>query len=276
MNSIDKIPEFHKKKLLDDGNIMYHVTCAYCGNEITFRHSNKPKKCPYCGSTNFRKPKTETQLFHLQRKYLDEHKESALGDIYLILVDYARSIIKKSLPREFTYHYELIDEKASDAATLFIEQYLAKSEFRVENSFGGYLQRKVKEVLWNKKARREENHESLNAHMEGEENSSTEMIDITASTEHIEIEDANTLLSKHDLENGIINLIEKSANRIRKEYSVGKSLIFLGALLVRMRQGLYRDGETRMNLYYKNFGTKTKEQVDSMMLLIYRFIREEL
>ena len=104
--------------------------------------------------------------------------------MYSILRDYAKSILKNHLPRDFTYHYGLIDEKANDAANLLIEQYLDKKNFYIENSFAGYLQWKVKQVLWNKKTKREEDHESLNVHMESEDSSAPELLDMASQSEN--------------------------------------------------------------------------------------------
>lgn len=288
---IEKIPEFNTKQVDSAGNVVYSVVCAYCGREVQYRHSEKPAKCPHCGSTDYRKPKTETMLFNLQRQYLDGRDQETLSRMYLILCDYAKSIIKKHLPRNFTYHYGHVEEKATDAANLLIENYLSKNQFKVENSFAGYLQWRVKEVLWNKRTRREEDHESLNAHIEKEDSSSPELVDLAnqldeqpvsgfslghpqGQTSQVETTVLTNEALRGDLQAGLYELLSRMLTQIGQEYSTLTKYIVLGALCLRIERGYYQDGEAALNRYYVRFGTETKELVDKAMLLFYRFIKE--
>lgn len=277
IKTIDQIPEYHEKEILSDNTTLYRVTCAYCGNEVQFKHSAKPSRCPHCGEKDYRKPKTETQLFKLQREYLNGDTE-ALGPLYLILKDYAKSIIKKNIPREFTYHFDKIEEKSSDAANLMIEQYLVKPGFKVDYSFGGYLQWKVKEVLWNKKVRKEENHDSLNSYLETEDDN-IEGIDILSDHvkmfhEHAQEIDyaASNEFYKKDTEYGLSQVVDTIMKRVSTEYSTLSKLLLLGALLVKI--DISGESDALLHRYYAVFGTDIKHLVDKSLLVMYQFLKE--
>jgi DNA-directed RNA polymerase subunit RPC12/RpoP len=292
LKAIDKIPEFHTKGTDDEGGTIYHVVCAYCGKDISYKHSRKPERCPHCGASDYRKPKTETMLFSLQRKYLENRDEKTLSQMYLILRDYAQSIIKKHLPRDFTYHYGHVEEKASDAANLLIENYLSKPNFSVENSFAGYLQWRVKEVLWNKRTRREENHESLNVHVAEENADSPELLEFASyfdgqtvgelntnpngdpRTNEVENSVFNAETNRQDLEAGLLKLLQRIFDRVEAEYSTLTKLLVMAAICLRVERGSLAGGEEALNMYYLRFGTRIKPLTDTSILLIYRFIKE--
>lgn len=292
-NELDKIPEFHSKEVDEGGGVVYTVVCAYCGNEISFKHSEKPSKCPYCGAKDYRKPKTETMLFQLQQEYTTTGDKDVLTKMYAILRDYAKSILKKHLPRDFTYHYSLVEEKANDAANLLIENYLSKPNFYIENSFAGYLQWKVKQVLWNKKTKREEDHESLNVHIENEDSSTPELVDLTSQAENSPTswESSTVFLNsstnsrgvedvvldpevlKEDLEKGVIALIERILDTVEVEYSKHMKLLLIGAMCVQFSHNM-QDNDA-INRYYTRFGTRVKPLLEGVVLMIYRFVKEE-
>lgn len=291
-SELEKIPEFHTKEVDEDGNVVYTVVCAYCGNDVSFKHSEKPDKCPYCGSKEYRKPKTETMLFQLQQEYMSTGSTEALTKMYAILRDYAKSILKKHLPRDFTYHYSLVEEKANDAANLLIENYLGKNNFYIETSFAGYLQWKVKQVLWNKKTKREEDHESLNVHIENEDSSSSELVDFASQIEGATTSwDAYTMaksgspsskgaedivldpqIMKEDLESGVFTLIEKILQQVEQEYSKHTKMLLAAALYVQIANN-FQDNE-QINRYYMRYGTRIKPLLERSVLLIYLFIKE--
>jgi hypothetical protein len=267
-------PVNSKKRI--DGKTKYEKICVYCTKEVTYFHGRKPQQCPHCGADNYIKPPTETDLFLLQSKYHKTKDQKYLEKMFIILKSYAASIIKKNLPKDFVYHYDKLDEKAQDAASLFIEYYLVHDNFVVEKSFGGYLQWKVKEVLWNKKAQREEDHESLNSTFMSDDSHSKELLDVTTFA-HITplygtVEDhtIDKTTDQNDLVEGIMNIIEQSMIQLYKLYSKTQALLILNAICLTM------EGKTDlyMDKYYHQFGSFLKEDVDLVKLLIYRFIKE--
>lgn len=269
MNQIES-----KEKI--DGKVKYDKICVYCLQEVSFYHGKKPERCPYCGAKNYIKPPTETKLFILQNKFLATRNKEYLSQMFILLKSYASSIIKKLLPKSFTYNYEHVDEKAEDVATLFIEYYLAHPEFKIEKSFGGLLQWRVKEVLWNKKDQREDNHSSLDKQLsEDEGTSGKEMLDIV-DLSHVQpfygtgIGQEDRRIEGDDLVDGLCKVIE-SISETLKSYN-SKFIVYytlLGICLsIENHSSLY------MDKFYHKFGSTLKEGVDLSMLLIYRFIKE--
>jgi len=269
----------HKKNKVN-GRVKYEKICVYCTKEVQYFHGKKPQVCPHCGASDYIKPPTETKLFLIQNEYLKDRSSEYLSELFVILKAYATSIIKKNLPKDFIYHYDKLDEKAQDAATLFIEYYLVYPDFKVEKSFGGYLQWKVKEVLWNKKLQREEDHESLNhiGNKSWKDGDSTQSLDWTmfANMQPIygTIEDHTQALfteSTDDLILGIINIINESMIQLRIIYNTDYYVLLslYGICLI-----LEGKTEIYMDKFYHHFGSKIKKDVDLIKLLIFRFIKE--
>ena len=270
------IEKVHKKNRVS-GKMKYEKICVYCTKEVEYFHGKKPSICPHCGASDYTKPPTETKLFILQDLYLKNRDNKHLTEMFVILKSYAVSLIKRVLPKDFIYHYDQVEEKAQDAATAFIEYYLVHEDFKVEKSFGGYLQWKVKEVLWNKKLQREEDHESLNfsSHKVNYDQPVDRTVFASMKPLYGTIEDHTqaaiaSVTSSDDLILGIETIISTSLNEVKTKLSLHQTLLVLLGVCLTM------EGKTDvyMDKFYHYFGSKIKKYVDITKLLIYRFIKE--
>lgn len=267
-----------KTKKKTDKGILYKRTCAYCGKTVEYYHSEKPEYCPYCGSYNYIKPQTETKLFLLQKSYFEHGRDKdILGKMYLILREYAKSMIKTELKRNqmTRYTYDDIDMKASDAATLLLEYYLTKPAFKIEQSFGGYLDNKVKQALYNKKEQREEIHTSYNSLLTDSDGHSEEIGEMKEKLNFKYIfgdeeEYRKRVLSEKELINGIHKIVTTIAETVTKNYNKKDSLLLLIGMYVRLQH----TNNSIMDNYYRYFGSIYKEFIDSSLLLLYQFIKE--
>ena len=263
-----------------EGKVQYTKVCVFCRKEVTFFHGHKPKKCPYCGMRNYIKPPTETKLFGLQHKYFQTGDTKYISEIFVILKKYAVSIIKKNLPKDFIYHYDSIEEKAEDAATLVIEQYLShdKGIFYIEHSFGGYLQKKVQQVLFNKKIQAEEKHESLDTTIATENmNDYKDIMDIS-NTLHVtpiystlEKHTTDETINHEDIKNGIMSIINLSMDEIKHIHDNYSDYVLIWYSLVLL---LSNHSNDYMDNFYKKFGYHIKEYNNRIMVTIYQFIKE--
>lgn len=268
-----------KTKKKTENGILYKRTCAYCGKTVEYYHSEKPEYCPYCGAYNYIKPKTETKLFLLQKQYLEHGRDNeVLGKMYLILKDYAKSMIKIQLQKSgmTKYNYDDIDMKASDAATLLLEYYLTKPSFKIEQSFGGYLKDKVKQALYNKTEQREDSYASFNSLLVDSEGQSEEIGELKErlNFDYIfgdEDEYRKRVLSEKELIEGIHRIIDKIIETVNMNYSIKDSLLLLIGVYVRINNP---NNSSVMSLYYKYFGSRYKDFIDSALLLLYEFIKE--
>ena len=262
-----------KRKSKDkEGRVQYESTCALCGRVVTYAHGEKPLVCPYCSQEDYIKPKTETRLFRLQDEWIRTRNNEVLGSLYLIMVDYAQSLIKKSLPATFTYHYSQIDEKASDAANLIIEYYLSKPHFQIEKSFGGYINTKIREVLWNKKDQEEDNHESIHSFINDEVDKEilevTNVLGLDSLFGDFE-EYTQRERDKDYMLNGLKSIIKSISTKILKDYGAYYQLITLIGIKY------FIENQSDMKKFYAIYSEKIiKKLIDKSMLIVYEFIKE--
>lgn len=261
-----------KKKYRKNGDVYYENSCVLCEKIVTYKHGEKPEICPYCKQEDYVKPTTETRLFHLQNKFLDNRDKEILGSMYILMKDYAGSLIKKVLPRSFTYHYDKVDEKASDAVNTIIDYYLNNEMFQIEKSFAGYINTKVREVLWSKKNQQEDNHESIysyiNSDIETEILNAATILDLDSLFPQFD-EYLDREQTKSEILEGIEALIESIAERIKEEYGYYYQLLsLLGVYFYVINQG-------DIGKFYDNFqNIQIKELVDKCMVIVYEFIKE--
>lgn len=272
-----KKSDYHKKKRVD-GKTKYEKICVYCGKEVVYFHGKKPSVCPHCGSLDYIKPPTETHLFLLQKKYLENGNQHYLDKMFEVLQVYAVSIIKKMLPRDFKSHYDKVDEKAHDAASLLIVDYLTHpiGEYVIEASFGGYLRKKAQQVMWNKKLQNEERHDSLNRVIDPSSDSDKEMLSISeimnieplygTTNDHVN----DSYNDKIDISDGIFSIIDSIISTIKQEYGYVVALQTLYGISIRIDKGNNHD----MNEYYHLFGSVLKDLIDKSMLMVYQYIKD--
>jgi len=272
---MDKVIKTKKKT---ENGILYKRTCAYCGKTVQYYHSEKPEYCPYCGAYNYIKPKTETTLFLLQKEYLEHGRDNeVLGKMYLILKDYAKSMIKMQLQKSgmTKYNYDDIDMKASDSATLLLEYYLTKPAFKIEQSFGGYLKDKVKQALYNKTEQREDSYASFNSLLSDSEGHAEEIGELKEQLNFNYIfgdqdKYRKRILSEKELVDGIHRIIAKITETVTESYNRKDSLLLLIGMYIRINN----TNNSTMDNYYKYFGSVYKDFIDASLLLLYEFIKE--
>lgn len=267
-----------KTKKKTDNGILYKRTCAYCGKTVEYYHSEKPEYCPFCSAYNYIKPDTETKLFLLQKSYFEHGRDNEiLGKMYLILREYAKSMIKTELKRNqmTRYTYDDIDMKASDAATLLLEYYLTKPAFKIEQSFGGYLDNKVKQALYNKKEQKEDIHSSYNAIISDNNGHLEEVGEMKEALNFSYIfgdedEYRKRILSEKELLDGIHKIISRIVFTVTENYNKKDSLLLLIGMYIRLRN----TNNSVMDDYYKYFGSVYKDFIDKSLLMLYQFVKE--
>ncbi len=128
--------------------------CVFCFAEV---ENPKSDVCPVCNAGSAFKPDLETKLFIAQRK-LDQadtkiKRDKILAEMYEIIRRYSwGKLLNKK--RRIPMLADEIEDYCHDAATKFIEHYLKDPNFRIDQSFGGYLGFKIWDVLHNKKKRK--------------------------------------------------------------------------------------------------------------------------
>lgn len=262
-----------KRKSKDENNrVVYESTCALCGQVVSYTHGEKPDVCPHCHQEDYIKPKTETRLFRLQDQWLATKDKEILGSMYVLMSEYTQSLIKKSLPNTFTYHYDLIEEKASDAVNLIIDYYISKPHFKIEKSFGGYINTKIREVLWNKKDQEEDNHESIyqsvNEDVEKEMLEVTDVLGLNSLFGNFE-EYIQRERDKDYMLQGLQSIVKSMSDRIKDDHGYYYQII----TLIGVKHFIINQSD--MKKFYEIYKDETiKELIDKCMLIIYEFIKE--
>jgi hypothetical protein len=93
---------------------------------------------------------THNEIYgELQNKYLETRDNKVLGQMYCVAKNCAYNYIKKYCQSHGLYNID-ISEKSHDAALFVIEQYLKKSEFKVDR-ISAYIHFGVQKSLFKNK-----------------------------------------------------------------------------------------------------------------------------
>lgn len=137
------------------------TTCRYC--KYQFKISEELKQewyelknpCPKCKTLNCTLPPTEKKLQELQTNFYENGKlEKDLSILYENILKYSRSICLKMLSKKLKDADEL-DYFAHKTSWKVVEQYIRidrkdKKEFRINDSFAGYIAFKIQESFFEK------------------------------------------------------------------------------------------------------------------------------
>ncbi len=247
----------------------YIKKCGSCDKKIKYYHGYKPDICPFCKSIYWSKPKTEVKLFELQTLYLAGRDKKILEKMYIILKDYAKSLIFKLVSWSYKYDHKVLDEKCHDSANGIILYYLQKPFFKIDNSFAGYLIKKIKEILYS--SHNEDNHESLNMIIQNSNNQ--ELMDIIGTIGYSNINSTQTTTNIEnrsiDLAGDILRIISISIDEIKKEFSLSISLsVLIGVLLF-----VEHKSELFQTSYYGWRGYEAKKHVEKIKLILSNYLK---
>lgn len=106
--------------------------------------------CPNCGQVYCSLPPTERKLMKLQDAYYENNKnEKYMTLLIQEMISYTEGLIKKRYSQYIKT--EDILYFAQNAVSFIIEEYLkADHEYRIYASFGGFLNRKIRQAIFGK------------------------------------------------------------------------------------------------------------------------------
>ncbi len=254
--------------------VIYEKKCSCCKNLVIYEKGKKPSLCPFCEAEYWNKPKDERNLFILQDVYLNNgKKEEDLKKIFLSVLKYSKNIIKNSVKnKKFLESYDL-EEKAEDITTIFIESYLKKTDFKVEHSFGGFLIRISKGVLYGNK--QEDQTFSIDRIMSDNLSIATNplfFIKDPSIQEKYKDNVYDSYLKSHeaDLVRELYNLIEEIYKRISKKEKFGNRLLYLLGL----KNFLSINKNSFMFEFYSLSGNSIKQDIENTKLMMRRYLIE--
>lgn len=249
---------------------LYTVKCIICEKETKYRRKYRLKKCPHCHSSDpyWDKPKDEYILFHLQDKYLETKSKDVLGEIYSILLVYTKKIINNYLlkGKKWLSKSELY-QKAHDSVCKIIEYYMEKPEFKIDNSFAGYVLMVSKYFLFSK--RKEDENDSLNHIIDDNKENQENVHNNSRSLQDI-IDFDYEKIFKEDMSEILLEKINYIFNKTIDKISKKSKLESLYTII-----GLYHyiSNSKFINEYYEYFGNNIKNYVDNIMYIVYNTIK---
>ncbi len=248
--------------------------CTVCDIEISWQHKHKPEECPSCGEQYFDKPQIEIDLFKLQSRYLDNNEEEALGEMYSVITVYAENLIKNIIHSSYYMDVDILETKAHEAATKFIEYYLTNPAFRMERSFGAYLKFPIRNVLYASK-KIDRNTTSFNTLIDHGSGSTFEDIlesmSITTIYNNKDREDATEKIidSQISFEKEITSLIHESIKRLKANYSTAHII----RVLIGVKLHFDKISPNMINDYYNINHNDVKENIEKIMMLTFQYLK---
>jgi predicted RNA-binding Zn-ribbon protein involved in translation (DUF1610 family) len=246
--------------------------CTNCLFTVEYKHKSKPKECPKCGDVFWDRPEDEYKLSLLQIEYLKTRDNLILGQMYEIFKKYAKKIIIKMVKGKYFFRVDDLEMKAHDSANKMIEYYLEKPDFRIENSFGGYLSWPIRNVLYGDK--KNDNHDSLNC-MIDEEN---ELGDYIPSLSE-EVRRKTTIdfeydyLSKNSsISQELLKIVIKINDKIKKNHGRACAL----KTLIGIKNKLKKCTAVFMDDYYSYVGIDVQNHINNSLFFIYKYLKMNL
>lgn len=250
--------------------IFKSVVCSGCQKVIKYRHKHCPKVCPECNDAFWNKPESEYILFHLQEKYLKSRDKETLSKMYNVLKEYTKKLMIRTVKNKYFFKKDELEIKAHDAVVTIICYYLTKPEFKIENSFGGYMKiGPIKSILYAPK--NEEDTDSLNILIDKENELEDIVINISEQSklkmivnfEEDLIDKSSTIIKE------ITKLTGRIQEKINKEYPKSTILYFLIGIKNRFK----RLPEHFMDDFFLFCGIDVKNLIDKCMFVVYKYLK---
>lgn len=301
-----------KEKYFKDGKTYYRSICAYCDEPIIFQHgeAKNVKECPNCQvkSDWILKPKTEAQLFELQKKYLelldkDLHKafceeykkieseqdksiiekhfaqrnNQLLYEMYTIARNYTSSLLKIKIKEKGFYLLpDSFDDKVEEAVSLWFERFLTVYDFKIDDSWAGYLNWKIIEALYSNKE--DEQNTSLDAKVGSfSSNNERTLEDITdlAGIKFIMTPDQSNINDPFENNVMLFSELRKFLHLVLGAMRNGSKQSYRNSILSMLSLLFYMQGDSRREDYlYSNFGNSVRSDGEKVKLALRNYIRE--
>lgn len=253
--------------------------CGNCGYVVKYTKDTKPTLCNKCNSEFWFLPELEARCFKAQKLYLDHNRDSKyLDNLYRIMIGYAKGVVINTIKNKIAYNNETINEKAHDLVCNIIEYYLRSDKWYIQTSFGAYLYRNVKEVLYNRKRTRQDRMVSLNSVFESfSEDNKSEMIENLykfgfSTLSKLDKTPEDIIIEQNlELVGGIGILLENIYNKIAIEYGYKTAILSFTAA----NHLLNKKNIVFMNKYFDYCGNIVSKLSKSILYSLYQYIQIE-
>ena len=263
-----------EKTIKKETNFRYY-TCSHCGKKHTSPNGFKKKYCPFCKHPYSMKPPIEYTLFCLQDKYLENKKNNKVSNVFFKkLYTYVTKLLLIKLKGKLSMNAFTVKEKVNyTVSKLFF--YYQKPEFRIEGSFGGYINSMLLDTLYNHKRRREESHLSLDMKLDDEHHEIIDkLFEIGFSTLSEQVHDVEKIILENDVRiiEKLVIVIEEMFDLIAKRDSLESAIKFYLGLLYTIN----RVKEPFLDKYFYYFGSDINRYVQNTTGILYDVLKTAL
>lgn len=249
--------------------------CVNCHTKIIYGYGTKPSVCPTCGNQWWDKPADEFLLLTLQDDYIKSgRKPDKISPMYDGLIRYSENLIKKNLKTTSKFlDPERIHELAEDATLNFLQVYLKKPDYVVEDSFGGLLRRYVSGVMYSDKTKMHDQMTSLDTVIAEDmkiEDNVLRFMEMTPEKEKFELDAWDEYQKSHpDLVEDLNEIIVHKSQVIKKQRSAVEGILFLTA----MRNFFLKNKKCSIDEFYDYYGDDLKFDIDDCLDKIRRRLK---
>ena len=254
---------------------------ACCQHYVEWGWGQAPKVCPNCGSVHWQKPALEYFLFTEQDEFVKEYPDTTrLGKkMFPLILDYAKNLIQGLIKGNTTLQSDELDEKANDASTQLLEVILKDPSHKMRWSFGGYLKRLCKSVVY--KTKFHDQLFSLNSKIGEDEREFGEKLATVSSSGAVHTavdfnsESIPDFTPAHqepeiDLSQEVINLISKASDAIwENTHKAEDCVLFLMGMCLKFKD---RD-EKAILPFFDVAGSQSKKFVEKGEYLVYTYLK---
>jgi len=245
------------------------LKCSNCEKIINFIVKEKPCACPECQHPYWDKPDYEFKLFVLQDEYFKTRSNDILSKMYEILKLYAKKMIVKKVSNRCYFKKEDLEIKAHDSANKAIMYYMTKPSFIITDSFGGYLNGPILNVLYAPK--KEDSHDSLNSMIDNENEFGDYVSDYSSEArEKMRIEFDESLEENISCVSEIIHdQINIYSSFLRRKHSLKEAIL----TLIGLKNKIKGYSDNNLDDYYLYAGGDVKKNVDKAMSEMYKKLK---
>lgn len=226
-------------------------------------------------------PETEQRLRQLQDRYTAEDcTKQERDEFFILLRNYARSIALKNIKSKNVYlSPERVDEICTDSTLALLKQY-SKPGWRVEASFAGALQWKVREALYKPAKEEQASRISLNRPF-SEDSNSRELLDQISSTRNPTSGNAFDVEESDNPIDSLMNSVNTAMGEITEVIDEAYDILpyrlyirFLPWLLLKIRRPHTRNSAKTFASYFLE--SRDEDAFEILLLEIRNRIKESV
>jgi hypothetical protein len=255
-----------------------HVFCSNqkCKKKVEFKKFERPEICPFCQKKHSLKPMDEYLLLTYQDKYFESKRDIRyMSKMYDILLPYTTKTILKKIKNRAFLSKDTLDDRVNEVIVKILESYNKNDSFKIDTSFGAYIETVSRGVLFNPKQVNIDQTLSINEKISSNDNNN-EFLDKMIKSESCTIKFRSNSMSDTAFRSNdhILEYIERLLNQfvinVRKKYGIKASLEFLKGFEFM----LDKKRDSFMTRYFTYTNECVRDVLDTMSFMLFTFLEK--